>query len=257
MAIYRINQTNRDKYVLKEALKQHSHTSKNQPENYKNRVVIKPWGYEFLIFENEHVAIWFLKINYEHSTSMHCHPLKKTALSILKGEALCSGFENRLSMFSGNGLMIEKGAFHATKALTGGGVQLMEMETPPNKTDLVRMKDFYGRERRGYENLSEMEENQLTQFNHFYLEEPSGPIGEQYRSLQFELKIGTFSNSKEFYDSMGIVENSLFNICRGQIISNCVLLADVGDVIDTEALRNKELEFKDKTTILTYTRLCI
>ena len=30
--------------------------------DYRNVIVKKPWGYEYLVFENEHVAIWMLQI---------------------------------------------------------------------------------------------------------------------------------------------------------------------------------------------------
>ena len=36
-------------------------------------IVKKPWGYEYLCYENEDVAVWFLHIEYNQKTSMHCH----------------------------------------------------------------------------------------------------------------------------------------------------------------------------------------
>ena len=45
-------------------------------DNYDINVVKKPWGYEYLAYENEHVALWFLHIKHTHSTSLHCHPKK-------------------------------------------------------------------------------------------------------------------------------------------------------------------------------------
>ena len=31
--------------------------------DYKNKVCVKPWGHEFLIYESNNIGIWFLKIN--------------------------------------------------------------------------------------------------------------------------------------------------------------------------------------------------
>ena len=42
--------------------------------------------------------------------------------------------------------MIRPGLFHSTKALSNGGIQLLELETPVDKKDLVRYSDGYGRE---------------------------------------------------------------------------------------------------------------
>ena len=34
----------------------------NNQTQYKNVIVDKPWGYEYLAYENEHVGLWFLHI---------------------------------------------------------------------------------------------------------------------------------------------------------------------------------------------------
>ncbi len=46
-----------------EIIKSNNITIKNSEyTNYKNIVCIKPWGYEFLVYESNKIAIWFLKI---------------------------------------------------------------------------------------------------------------------------------------------------------------------------------------------------
>ena len=41
--------------------------------------MIKPWGEEYNIFRNKKkIAITYLKIEKGFSTSLHCHPVKKT-----------------------------------------------------------------------------------------------------------------------------------------------------------------------------------
>ena len=49
-------------------------------------VVNKPWGYEYLMFDSDEISIWMLYIKKGYSTSMHCHPNKKTSLMIVLGE---------------------------------------------------------------------------------------------------------------------------------------------------------------------------
>lgn len=124
--------------------------------DYKGVVVHKPWGYEYLLFENSSVAIWVLYLKQGHSTSMHCHPNKKSSLVVLRGEVLCSTLEGFFTRRKGESLIIETAVFHTTKALSRSGALIMELETPPNKRDLVRLKDAYGREGKEYEGEDKM-----------------------------------------------------------------------------------------------------
>ena len=107
--------------------------------------VNKPWGYEYLLFENDDVAIWHLYINAYQQTSLHSHPNKKTGLVILDGAAKVSflGGENKL--FYGEKIMIRHGVFHQTKSMTSDGLSLLEIENPVDKEDIVRLDDAYGR----------------------------------------------------------------------------------------------------------------
>lgn len=132
--------------------------------DYKKVVVNKPWGYEYLLYENTHVAIWVLYIKQNHATSMHCHPNKKSSLIVLEGSVICSHLEGYIERESGEGLLIDEAVFHATKAVSKDGAFVMEIESPPNKKDLVRLKDEYGREQ-GYEGEGQMSRN-LTQYTY-------------------------------------------------------------------------------------------
>ena len=55
--------------------------------SYDKTIVKKPWGYEYLVYENDKVGLWFLHITKDQQTSMHCHPNKTTGLILLDGEA--------------------------------------------------------------------------------------------------------------------------------------------------------------------------
>ncbi len=120
-------------------------------DNYDINIVKKPWGYEYLAYENEHVALWFLYIKHTHSTSLHCHPKKTTGLVLLDGKAEVSFFNNTNKLTPGHKVMIRKGLFHSTKATDEKGAFVFEIETPVDKKDLVRFRDNYGREGKPYE----------------------------------------------------------------------------------------------------------
>lgn len=120
-------------------------------DNYDINVVKKPWGYEYLAYENEDVALWFLHIKHTHSTSLHCHPKKTTGLVLLDGKAEVSFFNHTNVLSPGDKVMIRKGLFHSTKATDEKGAFVFEIETPVDKQDLVRFRDSYGREGKPYE----------------------------------------------------------------------------------------------------------
>lgn len=124
--------------------------------DYKGIIVNKPWGYEYLMYENQYVAIWILHLKHQHKTSMHCHPNKKASYIVLSGTVVCSSLEGYLERKEGEGLLIDEGVFHSTKTISEAGAIVMEVESPPNKKDLVRLKDEYGREKQGYEGADKM-----------------------------------------------------------------------------------------------------
>lgn len=127
--------------------------------NYQRVVVNKPWGYEYLVYENAHTAVWALFLKHNHATSTHCHPNKKTSLLVVSGEVVCSTLEGWLTRKAGEGVIIDEGVFHSTRAASKDGTFILEIESPPNKKDLVRLKDAYGREHEGYEGTTKMSKN--------------------------------------------------------------------------------------------------
>jgi len=119
--------------------------------NYDTNIVKKPWGYEYLVYQNKDIALWFLYIAPGQSTSMHCHPKKTTGLVLLDGEAEISFLSDKRHLKSLDKVMIRRGLFHSTKALSENGAFIFEIETPVDKQDLVRLNDLYGRESKPYE----------------------------------------------------------------------------------------------------------
>lgn len=112
--------------------------------------VRKPWGYEYLAYENEHVGIWILHINKDESTSMHCHPLKDTGLIVLSGEVDISFLNSTHRKIGLQKTMIRKGLFHSSRAINDD-VIILEIESPKDKQDLIRLYDNYGRRFQPYE----------------------------------------------------------------------------------------------------------
>ena len=63
--------------------------NKNKDILYDNKVVRKPWGYEYVVFRNKNnLSVTLLNIDYNQTTSLHCHPKKKSGFILLSGKAL-------------------------------------------------------------------------------------------------------------------------------------------------------------------------
>jgi len=119
--------------------------------NFTEKIVRKPWGYEYLMYENDKIGIWYLHIMHGCQTSLHCHPTKKTGYILLSGEAEVSFLNNSTNLKAVSKLMLREGLFHSTKALSPDGIYVIEVESPPDKTNLVRLEDEYGRKEQPYE----------------------------------------------------------------------------------------------------------
>lgn len=223
-----------------------------QPNTYKGRVVVKPWGYEFLVFENKVVAVWLLYIKKGYSTSMHCHSLKKTSLILLSGNAMSNTFLQRRYLRGGDAIIIEKGVFHSTKTLSDDGVFLLEIETPPNKVDLIRLEDRYGRETIGYEGVTEMETENLNEFNYFHYEESSPYKTYHHHNSRFSVTFELFPDSDEFKRNFKVRGGELYTSCKGVLFdaSNTALLSE-GNTQKADILKNaKGLNISEKTILL-------
>lgn len=116
--------------------------------SYNNRIVSKPWGEEYVIFKNKNkIAVTYLKIKKGQSTSLHCHPQKKTGFLILSGSA-----KVQIGIYKNNTftykpmsiLVLRAGLFHRIKASKFTDLYALEIECPYNKKDLIRIEDFMG-----------------------------------------------------------------------------------------------------------------
>mgnify|MGYP001818725156 CR=1 FL=1 len=126
-------------------------------DSFHDVIVDKPWGNEYLLFENCDVAVWILHIEAGQQTSMHCHPKKNTSLIVLGGEAICKTLDNDFSLTTGQGIYIGKNVFHQSINSATEQLVMMEIESPVDKFDLVRLEDGYGRISCGYESAEDCE----------------------------------------------------------------------------------------------------
>lgn len=140
---------------------------------YTDVVVRKPWGFEYLVFESEEMALWLLHIQANKSTSLHCHPKKTTGFLLLSGRARVDFVADSKVIEAPAKEMFRRGLFHRTTAISDDGVWILEAENPNDKADLVRLTDGHGRGSRGYEGPSELQHREGTEIS-IDLKRPSG-----------------------------------------------------------------------------------
>ena len=188
---------------------------KKNKTDYSKIVVRKPWGYEYVIFQNSKVAITILYLDKKQQTSMHCHPNKTTSLIVLDGEIECIGFSNKYKRKMGQGVFIDKKVFHQSINRSSKNAILMEIETPNMKYDLLRYKDKYGRKKLGYEKSEHFSVN-LNNYNLISLNS-----AKTYHNLtkKFGKSSITFlriKNKSEFSNLINSFTNSIITILNGE-----------------------------------------
>ena len=214
--------------------------------SYVKNIVKKPWGFEYLAYENDDCALWFLYIKHNHRTSMHCHPNKTTGLVVLDGAAKVSFLSDDYDLQKMNKIMIRKGLFHSTCATDERGAWVFEIETPVDKNDLVRLRDSYGREGKPYEDSSfEFPKEQ----DCLWIEDPEN-----------KERIYSFANSKlilkkitnvDFFFTVDDDVNIMF--LRGGILTEYgTKVASPGDIVVSSIIKELSQVFPtvDKNTVV-------
>lgn len=245
--IRKIYITERDRQEFKN-LKVNPQCIQDDYYDYSKVVVKKPWGYEYLIFSNETIAVWILYIKTGAQTSMHCHPRKKTALVVLEGKVNCSTISESLDRSAGEGLLIDKGVFHQTATISEGGAFVMEIETPVNKRDLARLKDKYGREGKAYETEDQHSLN-TQNYNHISFQSPGIQHNLKKRFGQCSLTFKKMTDEKILDEILGLNEEDVICPLKGRLFSpSNHSVIGVGDTITIKALKQFERLRVDQDT---------
>ena len=167
------------------------------------------------MFENDCVAVWLLYIKKGYSTSMHCHPQKGDITYYLIWKCHEQHFLQRSYLKGGDAIIIEKGVFHATKSLSEEGIYLLEIENPPNKTDLIRLDDRYGRRLSGYEGVTEMEIQNLRDYDYFHFDETDTYEKYTHSRGDFSAVFEVFPNNHDFKNSLKFTVESFTPCVKG------------------------------------------
>ena len=200
--------------------------------SYHNKIVKKPWGKEYLIFQNDVVAVWLLNIESGKSTSLHCHPIKKTGLILLDGKIEVDlGFYEKRTLEAPDKVMIRPGLFHSTKAVSSK-ITMLEIETPIDKSDLVRFQDEYGRAEKPYEGsefISELNEDAIMF---------AQPAEHEIKKYVFNQSIVTIERHLDTKMLINRSFDTIFTVLNGGLISKSEkIVLSPGDVVRTETIQ--------------------
>ena len=212
---------------------------------YDNRIVNKPWGYEYVVYRNaNHLSVTLLSIDYEKTTSLHCHPNKKSGFILVGGKALfqLGLWKKRSEVHSSpSKRMIARGLFHSIKSLSKNGLLALEFETPVNKNDLVRFKDDYGREQKSYEG-KKFTKNIGSKFIKF--KKPRLGKKQNYKINKVKISLEVHKNFKKLIRNK---TNTIFAILDGAIVDrHGRSVLSYGDIIKTNDLKTLSEVFKIK-----------
>ncbi|MFI3155428.1 MAG: hypothetical protein QX199_04655 [Methylococcaceae bacterium] len=214
--------------------------------SYKDVLIKKPWGYEYLCYQNEVLAIWFLHIEKNQCTSLHCHPNKHSGYVVLHGVAELSFLRGKMRLEGLDKVHIFRSRFHSTQALSDEGAFILEIETPEDKHDLVRLEDAYGRQGKSYEG-KEFEFPKGDDF--LWIDEPGGK-----KSYNVFKGCGICHFRPESAEEiLGFLEHDFFVVTRGGVqasVGSQILWP--GDVIDGVSLcrLGKSFDLISGTTLL-------
>ena len=224
--------------------------------NYSNRVILKPWGEEYVIFKNKKkIALTYLKIKKGFSTSLHCHPQKKTGFLILKGTANVQVgiYKKNIIRYSPMSILVLRpGLFHRIKANNKKDLYALELESPYLKNDLIRMEDEYGRSNKGYENLKK---SRKIMKNDVLFKTPKLNQKNYYNLNNIKIKIGYYKDLNKF---KSYNDKSISIILDGKIVSkqNKTVIT-IGEIVKSFTLKRLTQYFKisEKLLILKASKL--
>jgi len=207
--------------------------------------VRKPWGFEYPLIETDEVGLWFLNLDPGASTSLHCHPKKKTGLVVLSGEVEVDFLNSSIKVGPAERVMLRPGLFHRSTASGNKSALMLEIESPRDKDDLVRFEDRYGREFTPYEDVS----------HNFQLTDPKSIMLDAQKLVVESQAIGEVTAT---YKNIGCLEDlecfdsdSTILIIRGRMNSGQHSVLTPADVISVATLRRLFEKFEVENSLET------
>ena len=114
-----------------------------EPDTGVGKDINKPWGAEWELYRDDALSVWEALLVPCAETSLHCHPGKTAVIVCHSGRVQVETLTGTMHLNEGDAVVLAPGVFHRT--LAEQGAKIIEIESPPNRNDLVRASDKYGR----------------------------------------------------------------------------------------------------------------
>jgi rfaE bifunctional protein nucleotidyltransferase chain/domain len=219
--------------------------------DYFNKINDKPWGKEYLAYQNKNIGIWILHVNMDQETSLHCHFKKDTILIPLTGCFKINLFNDYRILNVFDSIFVPRNTFHGIHSYTNNGI-LMEIEVYTenieytDKNDLLRIKDIYNRDKDKYE-TSVLErtpnENEIMKFinpNNYWLDKTNVSI----------LKTNNLIDFKNKYDKIILLEGCIYTdgkrLTSGSFIDLNTDFSLLTDYVEVLCLSNVDYKYLNK-----------
>ena len=199
----------------------------NEQVDYGKCVCIKPWGHEFLVYENDTIGMWCLTIRKGHGTSLHTHFHKDTFVIVLSGTAKLTLIDNEVIVLPPlSSVHVPKNKFHAFSSFSDE-VVLLEIEIFDStakfsdKNDLLRIDDQYNRKKTGYEGSVQKVYDMLDSYDYFSI----------YNGLTHIIN-GTTISVSTTYTPFDDINTGYTILLRGTVYADGVYLKE-GSIMNT------------------------
>jgi len=209
------------------------HSRKNSTfKNYLNTVFEKPWGHEYLTYQNDKIGIWILHILKHQKTSLHCHFKKDSLLIVLSGSFKIETYDSYYILNELESLYFPANAFHGIQSYSDNGI-ILEVEiysnqiTYSDKNDLLRFKDIYNRDKNTYEGSVVEKKIELKESINFH-DKKEFRFQDTNINIQKKKRIDTIHMKDDFYKN----KNDTIILLSGNILNGNVL--HPGSIIDQE-----------------------
>jgi choline kinase/mannose-6-phosphate isomerase-like protein (cupin superfamily) len=208
-----------------------------QPFNYKNKLIKKPWGGEFVVFETKDIALLCLHMHLNSSTSLHCHEKKDTSFIIAQGNVCVHTLGSSFYLVTGDTCFIPRGVFHRIESLATDTIVLEFEIKNPNRSDLYRLSDNYNRENLGYEGIENMISDITSNENPDYFE---------FNVSSKQICMKAFKKSALYFQSefMEYKDTDIFVVVKGYVVVDGKYMSS-GSFLRGSILSKKSINYYD------------
>jgi choline kinase/quercetin dioxygenase-like cupin family protein len=239
-----IKKTQKDISLL-EAIQKKEFVKNTQPSSFKNKIIKKPWGFEFIATEFKSVSMLVLHIQKDQSTSMHCHRNKDTPILLAQGKMTVKTLDKTIEINVGDICMLNRDIFHSLESWSDDTIILEFEVMNPNREDLLRYEDKYQRQNQGYEGVNSIlaDINANNDINYFDYSAKS-PHQDQFR---------IFKNSKIYFKNrLEQMESNDIIVCLNGFLFVEGVYYHAGTILRFSEIANKQYEYLDDFRFVQY-----